>query len=191
MRPFPPGGTIGAHAMNGDFEACRFKTFGQDDPCRTARGQRDVEDAVASVAMKMTMFAHVRTKPRRAAIHRHLSRHAGSDERVEAIVNCGHRDVRHFAFGANEHFFGARMIALVQQYIINLPALRCETKAARQQALRQVIARRFRWAAVHFFNKLDTPGQPVNIWNNSKYGCSRPSRRKTLSKPEIGGIRRI
>ena len=123
MRPFPPGRTIGAHAMNSDLEARCLESSWQDHAGRTALGQRDVKDVVASVAMKMAMFAHVGTKPRRAAIHRHLPRDAGTDERVEAVVNRGHRDIRHFAFGANEHLFGGRMIALVQQHIINLPAL--------------------------------------------------------------------
>ena len=89
---------------------------------------------MAAVTIKMTVLLHIRTKPRRPAIHRHLPRQAGTHQCVQAVVNRGHGNLRHLTFGANKNFFSSRMIALGDQNVIHLLTLRCEPEAAGAQS---------------------------------------------------------
>src|ERR1019366_3892502 len=57
----------GAGAVNGDLESRRFESSWQRDSRRGLAGQPDVEHLGADVAIKVTMLAHIRAKPRRAA----------------------------------------------------------------------------------------------------------------------------
>ena len=58
------------------------------------------------------------------------------DQRVEAIVNRGVGNLRHRALGADEDLLGGRMIALLQQHVIDLLPLRREPQAAGRPAAR-------------------------------------------------------
>ena len=89
------------------------------------------------------MLVHVRAEARRAAVQRDLPDQPAFYQRVEAIVNRGVGNLRHLFFGADKNFLGGRMVALVQQHVINLLPLRRETKAARAQPFSQVAFRLF------------------------------------------------
>ena len=104
--------------MNGDVETLRPESFGQGQP-GPAR-QFDVKHARATIAIKMAMLAHIRAKMRRAPIQRDLPHQAALYQRIQTVIDRGHRDVRHPALGPDEHFLGSRMIALLQQHVINL-----------------------------------------------------------------------
>jgi hypothetical protein len=122
--------------MNRNFKMVGLKTFGQR---HRARGQIHVKNFFANVAMKMAVRVHVRAKTRRAAIQRDLPREAGLDERIETIINGRVGNFRHLFFCAHENFVGRRMIAFVQQHVINLLALRREAQTRRAQLFGQVL----------------------------------------------------
>ena len=88
--------------------------------------------------MKMAVLVHIRTEPRRAALQLHLPREAGFHERIEAVVNRGVGDFRHRLLGADENLLGGRMVALVEQHVINLLPLRRQTQAGGAQLFGQV-----------------------------------------------------
>ena len=90
--------------------------------------------------MKMAVFVHVRTETRRAAIQCHLPREARLYQRIKTVVNGRVGNFRHRFFGADKNFLGGRMIALVQQHIIDLLALRRETQTGRAQLFSQVLS---------------------------------------------------
>jgi hypothetical protein len=60
---------------------------------------------------------------------------AGLDQGIQAIIDRGHGDVRHVGLGADEDIFHRGVIALLQEDIINVLALRREPKAAGGQSL--------------------------------------------------------
>ena len=76
------------------------------------------------------MLVHVRAKARRAAVQRDLPGQAALYQRVEAVVNRGVGNLRHRAFGADENLLGGRVIALLQQHVIDLLPLRREPEPA-------------------------------------------------------------
>lgn len=81
----------------------------------------------------MAVLAHVRAEPRRAAVQLHLPDQPALHQRVQAIIDGGVGNVRHVFLGAEKHFLGSRMIALLEQNVIDLLALRREPEAARIQ----------------------------------------------------------
>jgi hypothetical protein len=109
--------------------------------------------------MKMAVLVHVRAKTSRAAIQRDLPSEPGFYQSVEAVVNRRVRNLRHLSFGADENFLGGRVVALLEQHVINLLALRREAEAARAQPFDQVA---FRWfAAGGAHAKKNLAGQPA------------------------------
>ena len=54
-------------------------------------------------------------------------------QRVEAVVNRRVGNLRHLPLGADEDLLGGRMIALLEQHVIDLLPLRREPEAARVQ----------------------------------------------------------
>ena len=92
--------------------------------------QIHVKNRAAGIAIKMAVLVHVRAKARRAAVQRHLPGQPAFYQRVEAVVNRGVGNLRHRSLGADENFLGGRMIALVQQHVIDLLALRREAQTA-------------------------------------------------------------
>ena len=122
--------------MDRDVVALRAKALGQRDsgPFR----QADVEDAFASVAIKMAMFLHVRAEPSGAAFEGDLAGQPALDQGIQAIIHRRHRYVRHLTLGANKHFLSGRMISLLQKHSINVLALGRKTKTARRQTFIQM-----------------------------------------------------
>ena len=58
---------------------------------------------------------------------------------IEAVVNRGHGNVRRPTFDADENLLGGRVIALLQQHVINMLALRRGAQTARAQPLVQAV----------------------------------------------------
>ena len=154
--------------MNRDLKSCGFKSFGQSDAVRSLAGQINIEHFGAIVAIKVAVFAHVGAEARGAAVHIHLARHAGLHQRVEAIVNGGHGNFRHLALGADENFLSSRMIALLDQHIIDVLALWREPEAARGELPAQMFIQLFMFDSGHAVAKLWLLPRLVKIWNNSK-----------------------
>jgi hypothetical protein len=133
--------------MNRDVKMSSLETFGQlHRLCR----QIHVEHRSTGIAMEMTVFVHVRTITRRAAIQRDLPGESAFHERIEAVIDRGVGDLRHLFFGTDEDFVGGWMIAFVQQHVINLLTLRCEAQTGRAQLFGQVLLVLLVAARLHF-----------------------------------------
>ena len=156
---FPLGRAIRAQAVNRDFVMFRFEPFRQLDARLRFGRQIHIVNRVAGIAVKMAMLVHVRAKARRAAVQRHLPGQAALYQRVEAVVNRRVRNLRHRALGADENLLGGRMIALLEQHVINLLPLRREPETARVQPLGQT--------AIQIF--LDHAHRRSKISMNPKY----------------------
>jgi hypothetical protein len=135
---FPFGRAFRAEAVNGDVVMIHLEAFGSGHGGGILL-QRHIKNLAAGIAGIMAMILHVRAKARRAPLKLDLTDQAALDEGVEAIINRRVRDFRHLLFGADEDFFGRRVIPLVQDHVINLLALRRETKTARAQLFSQVL----------------------------------------------------
>jgi hypothetical protein len=122
--------------VDGDVKMFRHETLGQ---LHGLRGQVHIENGPAGITMKMAVFVHVRAIARRPTIQSDLPGEAAFHERVEAVIDRGVGDFRHLLFGADENLLGGRMIALVQQHVIDLLALRRQTQAGRAQLFGQVL----------------------------------------------------
>ena len=114
--------------MNGDFVSFGGETFRQGQA--GGGGQLDIENILTSIAIKVAMFPHIGAKAGGSALEHYLAYHAALDQGIEAIIDRRHGDVRHSGFGADKDFFCGRVIALIQQDVIHLLALRSEPEAA-------------------------------------------------------------
>lgn len=104
-------------------------------------GEVNVENPAAFIAVKVAVLLHVGTITRGGAVEIHVADEAALDQGVEAIVNRGHRDVRHALFGAQEDVLHPGMIALVEEHVVHVLPLRRETEAAIGEPLIQAVAR--------------------------------------------------
>lgn len=125
--------------MDGDFVMFGLEPVRQRDAGPRLRRQVHIKHRVARIAIKMAMLAHVRAEPRRAAVELHLAHEATLYHGIEAVVNRGHGNVRRPAFDADEDLLGGGVVALLQQHVINVLALRRGAQAARAQPFGQVI----------------------------------------------------
>lgn len=153
---------IRADAVDGNFIMLRLEAFRQRDAGLRLRGQIHVKNRVAGIAVKMAVLVHVRAKARCAAIQRDLPGQPALYQRVEAVVNRGHGNIRHGLFGPDEDLLGGRVIALLQQHVVNVLALRRGPESARRQAFIQVSAHRFLLDQAHATGTLDPPPASVN-----------------------------
>ena len=126
--------------MNGNFEAIHGKSFGQWNAGLRFHWQIHIINPATRVAIKMAVLVHVGTKSRRAPVELHLADQAAFDKCIQAIIDRGMGNLRHRAFGADKNFLRSRMIALLEQDIIDLLALRRGPQAACGQARAQVAA---------------------------------------------------
>ena len=108
------------------------------------------------------MLAHVRAKARRAAVEHDEADHPAFYQRVEAVVNRGHGNVRHGLFGPDKNLLRSRMVALLQQHIIDMLALGRKPEPARRQALVQFAVQFFLLDQTHVTGTLDRFPGPVN-----------------------------
>ena len=126
-----------------------FETF-RPRHDRGIRRQRDIKNFAARIAKIMAMLLHVRAKPRRATFQLNLADEAALHERIEAIINRRVRNLRHRAFRADENLLRRRMVALLHDHVVNMLALRRETKAARAQPFSQVMLGFAIWDCAHY-----------------------------------------
>jgi hypothetical protein len=127
----------------------------------------DIKNVVAGVTIKMAVFLHVRAKARRAALQTHLPHHSAFNQRVQAIINGGHRNIRQLALGPDKHFLGGGMIPFLQQDIVHPLPLRRKAKPAISQPLIQIALGFVLCIPAHYVQTLAILPGLVNIWNNS------------------------
>src|SRR6266581_8256509 len=152
--------------MDGNIEALGPESSRERQPGFSR--QTNIENAFTGITIKMAMLGHVRTKVRRTAIERHLPDQPAFDQRVEAVIHRGHRNFRHIMFGPDKDLLGCRVVALVQQHLIHLLALRGKTKPAVRQPRIEALIELFIWGHSHGNEILSCGRAAVNIWNNSK-----------------------
>ena len=87
------------------------------------------------------MLLHVRAKSRRATFELNLPDETTFYKRIEAVINRRVGNFRHRAFGADKNFLRRRMVALLHDHVIDVLALRRETKAAGVQPFGQAVLR--------------------------------------------------
>jgi hypothetical protein len=122
--------------MNGNLVMINLKSFRSRHGRRVGR-QRHIEHPSALGAVIMAVLFHVRAVTRGAAIQHHQPHQAAFQQRVKTVIDRGVRNIRHRVLGADEHLLRGRMIALLQQHVVHVPALRREPEAAGGQPLRQ------------------------------------------------------
>jgi len=132
-------------------------------------GKSHIIHHFARITVKMAMLAHVRAEPGGAAVNLHLARQPAFDQGIEAVIDRGHGNVRHPVFGTEEDLLRRRMIALLQQHVIDVLALRREPEPARGQALVQIALNLFLTTRLISRTKLNPSPELVNTWNNSKH----------------------
>ena len=142
------GAAARATAPNGYFVAGRLETIRhRDGRSGGIRRQIDIVGATAFIAIKVVMFPHIGAITPGHPVQVDLPNQPALHEGIEAIVNRGHRDVGQSFLGAHEHLFGGRMIAFLEQDVVNVLALRRGPKASRGkpfgQPFVQLFAQRF------------------------------------------------
>jgi hypothetical protein len=81
----------------------------------------------------MAMLLHVGAKPRGAALNLDLAQETAFYEGVQAIINRRMGNIGHLPLGADKDLLGGGMIALLQQNVIDLLALRRQSQATGAQ----------------------------------------------------------
>src|SRR5438309_31327 len=90
-------------AADGDFVTAGLEALGHRQPrLRRVRQQVNVVGAAAMVAVKMMVVLHVRAVTRGGPVQIHQADQATVHQRIEAIVNGGHGNLRHFLLRADE-----------------------------------------------------------------------------------------
>jgi len=115
--------------VNGDIVTCDLKAAWQlQAGAAVFPGKIDIENAATFFAMEMAMFVHVRAITHRGAIEIDGLNEVATNQEIEAVVNGGHGDIRAAFFGPHKDLLGGRVIAVVEQHLIDLLALRGEAK---------------------------------------------------------------
>src|SRR5258708_198178 len=118
-----------------DLEAVR-----QLEAAGTPAGNKiNVKNAAAFIAVEVAMFLHVGAVAGGGTVKVDVPDHTAFHEGIEAIVNCGHRDIRHTGLGSDKDFFDGGMIALFDEHIVHMLPLGRETKAAGGQPLIEAV----------------------------------------------------
>jgi len=141
----------GADAAKRDIKGSDFEPFGQDHSGKGRSGRHfNIRHFAATIAEKMTMFPHVRTKPRGAAVQGHLPEQTTLHQDAEAVVNGGKRDLGHPPADPLENFVCGRMIVAVSHHFENLASLPGKTVSARLQRFLKPFSKS------SFINRTDT-----------------------------------
>ena len=156
--------------MDGDVEPFGLEPFWQRQP--GPGRQANIINTTTGITIKMAMFGHIRTKTSRATIERHLPDQSALNQRVEAVIDRGHRNFRPVMFGPDKDLFGRRVVAFVQQHGVHLLALRGKTKPFSRQPRIEALIELFSWGHSHGNEILTFDRATVNIWNNSKCNAS-------------------
>ena len=86
------------------------------------------------------MLVHVRAETRRTAFELNLADEAAFYKRIETVINRRVGNLRHLSLGADENLLGGRVIALVEQHVIDLLPLRREPETAGVQPCAEFVA---------------------------------------------------
>ena len=133
-----------ATAPNGYFVSVGFETIWNRDGGLGGIGQQiDIVGATAFVAIKVVMFAHVGAIAPRHTVQVDFPNQPALHEGIEAIVNRGHGNLGQGFLGPHEDLFGGRVIAFLEQHVINVLALRRGPQAPRGEALGQSFVQLF------------------------------------------------
>ena len=97
----------------------KVKEIGQID----ARFEIHIVDHAGGGIMEMAVFAEIRTVAGGFALEIYLPNDAVLDERFEAVVNGGQRDVRQAVLDPHEDINRGRMVPLLHERAVNLLAL--------------------------------------------------------------------
>ena len=159
--------------MDGNIEALGPEPFWQRQP--GSGRQANIINTTTGITIKMAMFGHIRTKTSCATIECYLPNQPAFDQRIEAVIDSGHRNFRHVMFGPDKDLFGRRVVAFVQQHGVHLLALRGKTKPSGRQPRIEALIELFTWGHSHGNKILSSSRATVNIWNNSKLGRIRPN----------------
>ena len=130
------GAAAWATAPNGYLVAGRFETIrNRDGWLGGVRQQIDIVSATAFVAIKVVMVQHVGAIAPGHAVQIDFPNQPAFHEGIEAIVNRGHGNLRHSPFRPHKDLLRRRMIAPLEQHIINVLALRRGPQAPRGEPL--------------------------------------------------------
>jgi hypothetical protein len=132
--------------MNGNVVMANFKSAWHLDFCpdRVWRNL-NIKHCPAEVAHKMTVILHVRTEPRRAAVQIDQPNQTRLYQRIQAVVNCRHRDVRHLLLGPDEDLFGGGMVPVLQEHPVHVLSMWGKPKPTVRQPLVQAAVKRVTW----------------------------------------------
>ena len=83
----------------------------------------------------MAMLLHVRAITGRGAVEVDVADEAAFDQRIQAVIDRRHGDLRHALLGAEEDFLDRRVVALVEENVEDMLALRREAEAAGRKPL--------------------------------------------------------
>jgi hypothetical protein len=119
--------------MHRDIEPFRPETGGQVDA--GIRGHIDIEDALARIAVKMTVLLHIRAEPRSPSRERDLPDQPALDQGIEAVVHRSHRDFRQFLLHPDKNFLCGGVVPFLEENRINMLALRRKPQTAAAQSL--------------------------------------------------------
>jgi hypothetical protein len=78
----------------------------------------------------MAVLPHIRAKPGRTPFQRHLPRQPALYQRVQAIIDRRHRNVRHVPLRPDKHLLRRRVIAFPQEHSIDMLSLRGKSKTS-------------------------------------------------------------
>ena len=84
---------------------------------------RDVGHRAAGLANEMPVVANIRAIAGRLALDIDLLGEAAINQRLEAVINSRQRDAGDALFGTDENLGGGRVVALIEEDIVNLAAL--------------------------------------------------------------------
>jgi len=137
VKSLPPlPAAIRTNAVDCQINTARLKParhFQAGGRCR----QVHIENRAALVAVKMAVLLHVWAESARAAAEMHLSDQAALYQCIEAIIDSRHRNVWHGALGPLKNLVRRRVVAPLQQHVIDMLALPREAEAARREPLVQ------------------------------------------------------
>jgi hypothetical protein len=119
--------------MNSDLDPIGLEATGEGHA--SFRGQIDIKNVVANGAVKMAMLGHIRAEAGGAPFEAYLTHDPAFHQSVQAIVDCGHRNIRQCLLGSQEYLLGGGMVPPLQQDLVNALSLRCETQAAFREPL--------------------------------------------------------
>ena len=113
------------------------------------RRQINVKDTVAPVAIKVAVLSHIRAKPGRPPLQGHLPGQPALHQRIQAIIDRRHGNLRYLPLRPDKHLFCRWMIPFAQQHSIDVLPLRGKTKTAPREPFAQPASAFYVCRSVH------------------------------------------